>query len=331
MLDALRPASGGNRPAGPRRQSVLAARCAQIAGSRPFEIAIVMVILANGVVLGVETYPDLGPARGLLGWLEGAFRAAFVAEIAVRMMAYGRRPLDFFRHGWNVFDFLVIAAIFVPGLHGDSALLRVVRVARMLRLVRFSPGLRTIVAALWRSLPGVAGFLALAGVTLYVYGMAGWLIFGRAQPQEYGDIGRSLLTLFVLLSLETLPDLVTQGLALSPWTLVYYVSYVIIAVNLLLNILIAVIVNSMEEARRLEMTERLAPDHDEDGDGVPDEVDRIALTQRLDDLRAVIAELERELRIDRDDRAPRPRRDPGRSGLIRPPGLSGRTGPPAGG
>ncbi|MEV4200796.1 ion transporter [Micromonospora globbae] len=279
----------------------LSDRCARAVRSRPFEIAIVVLIVANGVVLGVETFPHLGTAGPVLRWLELAFRVAFVTEIAIRLLAYGRRPQDFFRHGWNIFDFLVTLAIFVPGLHGDPALLRVLRVARVLRLVRFSPGLRTIVAALLRSLPGVAGFLALAVVTLYVYGMVGWLIFADTYPEQYGDIGRSLLTLFVLLSLETLPDLIEQGMAVSPWTLLYYVSYVVITVNLLLNILIAVIVNSMEEARRLEMTERLAPGYDEDGDGVPDEVDRIALTQRLDDLRAVVAELERELRIDRED------------------------------
>ncbi|TNH29479.1 ion transporter [Micromonospora orduensis] len=297
----------------PHRRPALADACARLARSRPFEIVIVVAILANGAVLGLETYDGLIPANAALHGLEWLFRAVFVVEIAIRLAAYGRRPQDFFRHGWNVFDFLVIAAIFVPGLHGDSALLRVVRVARMVRLVRFSPGLRTIVSALWRSLPGVTGFLALAVVTLYVYGMAGWLIFGDRYPDEYGDIGRSLLTLFVLLSLETLPDLIEQGLAMSPWTLLYYVSYVIITVNLLLNILIAVIVNSMEEARRLEMTERLAPGYDEDGDGVPDEVDRIALTQRLDDLRAVVAELERELRIDRADGHARPHREDIRS------------------
>ncbi len=259
------------------------------------------VILANGVVLGLETYPDLGMAGSALRGLEWCFRIVFVVEIAIRLVAYGRRPQDFFRHGWNVFDFLVIAAIFVPALHGDPALLRIVRVLRMVRLVRFSPGLRTIVAALWRSLPGIGGFFALAVVTLYVYGMAGWLIFKDVYPDEYGDIGRALLTLFVLLSLETLPDLIEQGMEFSPWTVLYYASFVVITVNLLLNILIAVFVNSMEEARRLEMTEGLAPGYDEDGDGVPDELDRIAISQRLDDLRTLIVELERELRIDRDD------------------------------
>ncbi|MEU5551166.1 ion transporter [Micromonospora sp. NPDC047793] len=282
-------------------ESRLARACHEIAASRSFEVTIVAVILANGVVLGLETYPDLGTAGTALHGVEWFFRTVFVIEIAIRLLAYGRRPQDFFRHGWNVFDFLVIAAIFVPGLHGDSALLRVVRVLRMVRLVRFSPGLRMIVAALWRSLPGIGGFLALAMVTLYVYGMAGWLIFKDVYPEEYGDIGRSLLTLFVLLSLETLPDLIEQGMEFSPWTVLYYVSFVVITVNLLLNILIAVFVNSMEEARRLEMTEGLAPGYDQDGDGVPDELDRIAISQRLDDLRTLIVELERELRIDRDD------------------------------
>ncbi|BCJ74467.1 hypothetical protein CS0771_40110 [Catellatospora sp. IY07-71] len=284
----------------PAPPSPFTAWCRRVAESRAFEIAIVVAIGANAVLLGIETYPDLGAARPWLQALEWTFRVVFVAEIAIRLLSYGKRPQDFFRHGWNVFDLAVIAAAFVPGLHGDSAVLRVVRIARVVRLVRFSPGLRTIVHALLRSLPGVGGFLALAMVTFYVYGMAGWLIFAEHYPEQYGTIGRAVLTLFVLLSLETLPDLIEQGLALSPWTLVYYVSYVLITANLLLNILMAVIVNSMEEARRLDMTRGLAPDFDSDGDGEPDDVDRILISQRLDDLRAVLDGLERDLRIDRD-------------------------------
>lgn len=271
--------------------------CARITDSRLFEVLIIVIIGANAIVLGLETYPHLGHARPLLHGLEWSFRILFLAEIAVRILAYGRRPQDFFRNGWNVFDFVVTLAVFVPGLHGDTTALRIIRIARVLRLVRFSPGLRTIVSALLRSLPGVGGFLALALVTLYVYGMAGWLIFADHYPEQYGTIGRAVLTLFVLLSQENLPELIEQGLAVSTWTLVYYVSYILITVNLLVNILIAVIVNSMEEVRRLEMTEGLAADYDADGDGLPDELDRIAISQRLDDLRTVIAELERELRV----------------------------------
>ncbi|MEU5722443.1 ion transporter [Micromonospora sp. NPDC047738] len=285
-------------PPSASRRSRVALWCARVEGSRWFEVAIVVVIGANAVVLGVETYPHPGSLGTLLRALEWFFRTVFIVEIAIRLLAHGRRPQDFFRRGWNVFDFVVTAAAFIPGLHGESAGLRVIRIARVVRLVRFSPGLRTIVTALLRSLPGVGGFLALALVTLYVYGMAGWLIFKEAYPDDYGTIGRAALTLFVLLSLETLPDLIEQGMALSPWTLVYYVSFVLITVNLLVNILIAVIVNSMEEARRLEMTERMAVD--EDRDGVPDEIDRIMISQRLDDLRALVTDLERELRIDRD-------------------------------
>ncbi len=271
--------------------------CARITGSRLFEVLIIIVIGANAIVLGLETYPHLGEARPLLRALEWTFRLLFLAEIAVRILAHGRRPQDFFRNGWNVFDFVVTLAVFIPVLHGDTTVLRIIRIARVLRLVRFSPGLRTIVSALLRSLPGVGGFLALALVTLYVYGMAGWLIFSERYPEEYGTIGRAVLTLFVLLSQENLPELIHQGLAVSPWTLAYYVSYILITVNLLVNILIAVIVNSMEEVRRLEMTEGLAADFDADGDGKPDELDRLAISQRLDDLRAVIAELERDLRV----------------------------------
>lgn len=278
----------------------------RITRSRAFEAIIVTTIVANAVLLCLETYPGLAASIPSLHLVEWLFRAIFVTEIVLRVVA---RPHDFFKHGWNVFDFVVIAAVFIPGLHGDSAALRVIRIARVVRLVRFSPGLRTIVTALLRSLPGVGGFLALALVTFYVYGMAGWLIFADTYPAEYGTIGRAVLTLFVLLSLETLPTLIEQGLALSPWTLVYYVSYVLITVNLLLNILIAVIVNSMEEARRLEMTEHLGTD--DNHDGVPDDIDRIMVSQRLDDLRTTIAALERELRIDRDAPATVPNAGPG--------------------
>ncbi|HEX5540398.1 MAG TPA: ion transporter [Micromonospora sp.] len=303
QLDVPAEASPGTPAdtARPARFPNIPAICAAITESAPFNLLIAGLIVTNAVALGLSTYPSIDSvAGGALTVLERIFLISFVGELIVRIVAHGRRPLDFFRSGWNVFDFVVIAAALLPGLHSSSTLLRLARIARITRLVRFFPTLRAIVTGIGRSLPGVAGFLVLSVLVLYVYGMIGWLLFADDYPDDYGNIGRALLTLFVLLSLETLPDAIEAGRAVSDWTLIYFVSYVLIASYLLVNVLIGVVINSMEEARQLRMTERLRPDYDADGDGVPDEIDRIVVAQRLDELREAIISLERELRIDRD-------------------------------
>lgn len=87
--------------------------CRRVTSSRLFEVLIVVVIGANAVVLGLETYPHL--RSPVLHDLELFFRLVFVVEIAMRILAHGNRPQDFFRSGWNVFDFVVTAAISSPG------------------------------------------------------------------------------------------------------------------------------------------------------------------------------------------------------------------------
>jgi voltage-gated sodium channel len=279
--------------------------CARIAGSTPFDIAIFTVIVANAVVLGLETYSGLDQDIGwLLNALNDVFLGVFVIELAIRITAFGSRPQDFFRSGWNVFDFVVIAAAFVPGLRENTTLLRLVRLARVIRVVRILPDLRLLVVAVGRSLPGIASLGVMGVLLLYVYGMVGWLIFGDRFPDEFGNIGDAMLTLFVLLSLETLPRLIDQGLEVSSWTILYYVSYVLIAAFLLLNILIGVVINSMEEAREIEWQREQAERRAKVSITHDPEADRLAaVEQRLHDLRAAVDGLERELHAARP-RAP---------------------------
>ena len=293
---------GGNGPATPTGSPVvLAAR--HLIDSTWFNLAIVGVILANAMLLALATFPQLAGLHEVLDRLEGVILLIFVMELAVRFIAHGSRPQDFFRDGWNVFDFIVVAAALVPAWQANSTLLRVLRIARVTRVVRFFPALRLIVTGVVRSLPGVAGFLVMTVVMLYIYGMLGWLLFADAYPEEFGTVGSAVLTLFVLLSLENLPTMIEAGVQVSPWTLVYFVSYVLVASYLLVNVLVGVVINSMEEARQLERDERLRRDYSVDEAGPPTEIDRLALAQRLDDLRRTLHELERDLRIDRD-RAP---------------------------
>jgi voltage-gated sodium channel len=264
--------------------------CAALADSVAFNIAIFAVIIANAVVLGLETYPGAVRETGdLLAILNDVFLGVFVVELAIRLTAFGSRPVGFFRSGWNVFDFVVVLAAFLPGLRENSTLLRIARLARVLRIVRLLPDLRVLVTAIYRSLPGVASLTVLAVVTLFVYGMIGWTIFDTHAPDKYGTVGNAMLTLFVMLSLENLPENMELGRELSEWTILYFVSYALVAAFLLFNILIGIVINSLEEARAIEHARERADQLEHGGEAVTIE-DRIAT------LRSALDELETDLR-----------------------------------
>lgn len=272
--------------------------CARIVASAWFDFLIFGVIIANAVVLGLDTYDSIRrDAGGLLDTLNDVFLGVFVVELAIRIGAYGRRPQDFFKSGWNVFDFVVIGAAFLPGLRENSTLLRLVRLARVLRVIRLLPELRLLITAVGRSLPGLASLTVMAVILLYVYGIVGWLVFGDALPDEYGNIGDAMLTLFLLLSLENLPSVVERGMEVSDWAVPYYVSFVLIAAFLVLNILIGVVINSLDEARELEWERTQTERREAAADGL-DEVDdrRLVLLGHLHELRRAVEALERDLR-----------------------------------
>jgi voltage-gated sodium channel len=272
--------------------------CARIVASAWFDFLIFGVIIANAVVLGLDTYDAIRrDAGGLLNTLNDVFLGVFVVELAIRIGSYGRRPQDFFKSGWNVFDFVVIGAAFLPGLRENSTLLRLVRLARVLRVIRLLPELRLLITAVGRSLPGLASLTVMAVILLYVYGIVGWLVFGDALPDEYGNIGDAMLTLFLLLSLENLPSVVERGMQVSDWAVPYYVSFVLIAAFLVLNILIGVVINSLDEARELEWERMQSERREAAADGL-DEVDdrRLVLLGHLHELRRTVEALERDLR-----------------------------------
>ena len=261
--------------------------CARVAESTPFNLAIFAVIIANAVVLGLETYPSIEREQGeLLRALNDAFLAVFVVELVIRLTGFGSRPQDFFRSGWNVFDFLVVAASFTPGIRENAMLLRLARLARVLRIVRLLPDLRVLTIAIGRSIPGVMSLAVLAVLILFIYGMLGWTIFADHAPDQYGTIGEAMLTLFVTLTLENLPDQLALGRELSDWTILYFVSYALVAAFLVFNILIGVVINSLEEARAIEHARERVERMERGVEGPTVEERILAVREALDELEA---------------------------------------------
>lgn len=274
-------------------------RCRALVASSWFDSLILVAIVVNAVVLGLETYDEIDAWIGSkLELANSVILGIFVVELTIRIVAFGRRPQDFFSSGWNVFDFVVIVASFTPGLRENATLLRVARLLRIVRAVRLLPDLRVLVVAVARSLPGVASLAALTLLLLYVYGMIGWFIFNEHDPANFGDVGQSMITMFILLTLENLPTYIEIGLELSDWTLLFFVSYVLIASFLIFNLFIGIVINSMEQAREIELhraeTELLDDDPDND-----QRAHEVVLSERVRAVKDSLSALERELAAQR--------------------------------
>ena len=223
--------------------------------------------------------------------LDTIFLAIFVVELTLRFASYWPRPRDFFKSGWNIFDFVVIGVAFVPGLSQSSTLLRLARLARIVRVVRLLPDVRVLLTGVLRSLPPLASIAVLTSLVLFVYGMVGWSLFGDEIPDDWGNIGRAMLTLFVMLTLENFPDLhgaagwkCTRGRGSTSSASSSIAAFVV------LNVLIGIVLNSMEEAREIERRRaRGMPEPDLDDPHLAPVMERIAI------LRSALAELEEEL------------------------------------
>ncbi|RZB18861.1 ion transporter [Streptomyces sp. F001] len=264
-----------------------ARRCRAITEARWFAITVFAMILANAALLGVETYHGLAAEWHRWLWLaEHVCLAAFTIEILLRMAAHADRPGQFWKDPWNVFDLAVVLCAYLPVVRENTTVLRLLRLARVLRTARFLPQLRVVLTAVARSLPGTLSFLLVGTLLLYVYAMVGWVFFSHHDPEHFGSLGRAVLTLFLLMTLDGIGDAVRAGLEISRWSLLYYGSYVLLASFVLVNVLIGVVLTSLDEARQ---TER---DEPEQAEGP---ADPCALQERITAARRALDDLQAEL------------------------------------
>ena len=265
-------------------------RLARLVDSDAFNLAIAGVIVVNAIVLGLETFPAVMASYGdqLIIANEVCY-GIFVVELVRRFASYGKRPQDFFKSGWNIFDLIVIGGVWIPGVRENATLLRLLRLGRIARLLRFLPDARVLIATVVRSIPPLGSIVVLTILLLFIYGMIGWTLFGAALPESWGTITRAMLTLFVLLTLENFPTYLEEALTVTPWATVYFVSYVLVAAFVIFNLLIGIIIGSMESAREREAL-REAQESGVTGDAVA----------RIHAIREALDALEADVQILRD-------------------------------
>lgn len=206
---------------------------------------ITTIILLNAVVLGLKAGPDQGAgAPWILVKLDAVCLGIFLVELVLKLIAY---RLSFWRSGWNIFDFFVVAIALLPDA-GVWGVLRALRVLRVMRLLTVVPQMRRVVAAFLHAIPGLGGVVAVMAVFIYTAAVLATNLFSADHPQYFGSVGASLFTLFQIMTLESWSmSIVRPILETHPWAWLFFVPFIIIATFTILNLFIGIIVSTMQE------------------------------------------------------------------------------------
>ena len=248
--------------------------CSNIADHKYFQRFILLTILLAGVVVGIQTYKEFAHNhKDVLGLLDAFILGVFTIEVVIKIVAEGKKPLNYFKNPWNVFDFLIVAACLLePVLPINSTFLPVLRLARILRvlkLVTTLPKLQVLVGCLLKSLPSMFYVSMLLGLLFYIYGTMAVFLYSENDPIHFRNLQTSILSLFRVVTLEDWTDVMYINMYgsenygysaqdLEKWNpasssspagaAFFFVSFVLIGTLIVLNLVIGVIMNSMDES-----------------------------------------------------------------------------------
>ncbi|MCM2561948.1 ion transporter [Lutimaribacter sp. EGI FJ00015] len=230
------------------------ARLAEFLETALVRNGIIAVIIFNAVILGFETSDSvMAQAGGLILALDTICLAIFIVEIALKLVAHGRR---FFTSGWNLFDFTIVAIALVPAGQGLSVL-RALRILRVLRVVSATPRLRRVVEGLFSALPSMGSVFLLTTLVFYIGAVMATKLFGDAFPDWFGTLGRSAYSLFQIMTLESWSmGIVRPVMEVYPAAWTFFVPFILVTTFVVVNLVVGLIVNSMQDAHHQEDVER---------------------------------------------------------------------------
>jgi voltage-gated sodium channel len=239
----------------------LRARAGALIDRTAFQNFILGVILFNAVILGLETSQiAMDMAGPLIVTLDTICLGIFVVEIALKLFARGPA---FFRNGWNIFDFVIVGISLIPSGQGLSVL-RALRILRLLRVLSVTPSLRRVVEGLMNALPGMGSVFLLMGIIFYIGSVMATKLFGASFPEWFGTIGRSGYSLFQIMTLESWSmGIVRPVMEVYPYAWAFFVPFILVTTFAVVNLVVGLIVNSMQDAHNIEADEKTDTYRDE--------------------------------------------------------------------
>ena len=231
--------------------------------SRWFSNLTTSIIILYACVLGFKTLEQAAqPYGGVLHIFDWIVTVYFILEIAIKMIAEDRWT-NFFKSGWNNFDFVIVAITLIPFESSSfAAIARLMRVFRVLRLFTARPELKKIIDMLIKAIPSIVDIVVLMFIIFYMYAIIGSFVFQKLPSGLWENFLISMLTLFRILTFEDWTDVMYEAMEVYPWAWAYFVSFIIIAAFVFFNLFVAVIIGEMQKLQEADMKQEIHEDHD---------------------------------------------------------------------
>jgi len=230
--------------------------------SKWFSNLTTVIIILYASLLGFKTIGDITTHYAIfLSYFDYIITIYFIIELTIKLSTEDKM-IDFFKSGWNIFDFVIIVITLIPmGETNIAAIARLLRIFRVLRLITARPELKRIIDVLIGVIPSIIDIVILLFIIFYIYAIIGNFLFADAPSGLWKDFLVSMLTLFRVLTLEGWTDVMYEAMILHSWAWVYFVSFVIIAAFIFFNLFVAVIINEMEKSKNEDIEKELHDDN----------------------------------------------------------------------
>ncbi|GEN27640.1 hypothetical protein HVA01_12860 [Halovibrio variabilis] len=223
------------------------ARFEKLRSNKLFEAVVIAIIVISALVIGAKTYEETTRIEQWLSYLDIAITVFFLVEVLIRMAAE-RTLRDFFKRGWNIFDFLIVTASLIPMDESEMVLLaRLLRIFRVLRLVSMIPELQMLLGALVKSIPRMGYVVLLMFIIFYIYAAIGSFLFADIDEFLWGNISTAMLTLFRIATFEDWTDVMYATQEMYAWSWLYYLTFIFLTAFIFLNMMIGIVLDVMQK------------------------------------------------------------------------------------
>ena len=148
-------------------------------------------IVINTAFMCIDYYGKSDELAKILEYANNSFVVFFFVEMVLKLTAYGWEY--YWYVNWNKFDFVIVMLSLIAlderllkeKLNFNVTALRIIRISRLLRMVKTSEGLRTLLKTLYMSINNIINTALLLFLILFTFSVAGMSLFGAMSLEKY--------------------------------------------------------------------------------------------------------------------------------------------------